>query len=220
MKILPFCPHCGKGLSYLAAWGIHTKGEYECPHCGGDSKIKYRKVMKLLAVTVSLIGTIIAVPMAFFPESIRLESLFWIVLPFFLFFTLSPLLMVLSPQQARKKKPEQVPEKKPKKKPAAQSRPFWEETPFQEPLHEKKNRREPAPPGDDPFRMPPVNYDSYYSSKYNFSLFEEGTQKKPTQEKTFGPRQKRPERKRVDPPRRAGGSEEEIDQILQDFIDP
>ena len=62
----------------------------------------------------------------------------------------------------------------------------------------------------------------FFSSKYDFSLFEETRRiDKVNNNPAVSKRRQaqRPAKRRVDPPKKPGGTEEEIDQILQDFID-
>lgn len=196
---LPFCPYCKQGMSYLQAWGIHKDGEYRCPRCGKTSNIRYTKRIRTFAAVASVIGFLIAVMLVIFRESIQFGHIVLVAVPFLLFFFLAPFTLVLSPVKTRRKKHIRR---------AGPSHAFQETA-----------QREVPGKKEDTMVVPPVSHGDYYSSKYDFSLFEETRQMEKVKEKPSGHRKSPPVKRRVDSPKRAAGTEDEIDRILQDFID-
>lgn len=196
---LPFCPYCKQRMSYLQAWGIHKDGEYRCPRCGRTSNIRYTRRIRTFAAAASVVGVLIAVLLVIFRDSIQFGHIVLIVIPFLLFFFLTPFTILLSPMKTHRKK---------HIKRAMPSHAFQE-----------RAHRESPGKKDDTMVVPPISRGDYYSSKYDFSLFEETRQMEKMREKPSGPRKGPPAKRRVDPPKKAAGTEDEIDQILQDFID-
>lgn len=223
---LPFCPYCKNRLPYLQAWGIHKDGEYQCPRCGKTSNIRYTKRLRTFAAIAAVLGFIIAVLLIIFRLSIQFGHVVLIMIPFFLFFLLAPFTIVLSPMKGQKKRPIR------RVKPAGSfyrethdhqiSDTFpehWPDQETQENFYETESQREND---GDPMEISSVSHSDYYSSKYDFSLFEETRQMDKVKNNPSQPKRRpaaRPARRRVDPPKKTMGAEEEIDQILQDFID-
>lgn len=233
---LPFCPYCKKRLTYLQAWGIHKDGEYRCFRCGKTSNIRYTKRLKTFAAVASVLGLLIALPMVIFRESIQFGHVFLIVIPFLLFFLLAPFTIVLSPMRSAGKKP--VGRAKPSgafhgnlsshsaaaKLPEIRSgRTDWKYFDKPQPSEHGFSSLEPPLENDGDFlNISDVSHSDYYSSKYDFSLFEETRRMDQTNNHASVPKRtqaRKPAKRRVDPPKKPRGTEEEIDQILQDFID-
>lgn len=207
---LPFCPYCKQRISYLQAWGIHKDGEYQCPRCNRASNIKYTKRIRTFAAVACVIGFLISILLAIFRESIQFGHMALIIIPFLFFFLLAPFTIVLSPMKTHGKRPMK------RGKPTGS---------FQKERHRSPMEREFVKKQDsfgDTMSVSPVSHSDYYSSKYDFSLFEETRQMDKVKNNPSAPKRKpaaRPVKRRVDPPKAAKGPEEEIDQILQDFID-
>ena len=182
-------------MSYLQAWGIHKDGEYRCPRCGKASNIRYTKRLRTFAAAASALGFLIAVLLVIFRQGIQFGHVLLIIVPFLFFFLLAPFTIVLSPVSEEKTDP------------------------YREKFYD------PDPPGKnagDSLEISSASHSGYYSSKYDFSLFEETRRiDKVKNNPSVSKRRQaqRPAKRRVDPLKKPGGTEEEIDQILQDFID-
>ena len=179
---LPFCPYCKSRMSYLQAWGIHKDGEYRCPRCGKASNIRYTKRLRTFAAAASALGFLIAVLLVIFRQGIQFGHVLLIIVPFLFFFLLAPFTIVLSPMKGHRKKHVRG------AKPAGSfhrelsgrraAGAFSEERPVSEekadPYREKFY--DPDPPGKnagDSLEISSASHSGYYSSKYDFSLFEE-----------------------------------------------
>ena len=228
---LPFCPYCKSRMSYLQAWGIHKDGEYRCPRCGKASNIRYTKRLRTFAAAASALGFLIAVLLVIFRQGIQFGHVLLIIVPFLFFFLLAPFTIVLSPMKGHRKKHVRG------AKPAGSfhrelsgrraAGAFSEERPVSEektdPYREKFY--DPDPPGKnagDSLEISSASHSGYYSSKYDFSLFEETRRiDKVKNNPSVSKRRQaqRPAKRRVDPLKKPGGTEEDIDQSLQDFID-
>lgn len=227
---LPFCPYCKSRMSYLQAWGIHKDGEYRCPRCGKASNIRYTKRLRTFAAAASALGFLIAVLLVIFRQGIQLGHILLIIVPFLFFFLLAPFTIVLSPMKEHRKKHVRG------AKPAGSFHrelsgrravgAFSEERPVSEEKADlyRENFYDPNPPGNagDSLKISSASHNGYYSSKYDFSLFEETRRiDKVKNNSSVSKRRQaqRPAKRRLDPPKKPGETEEEIDQILQDFID-
>ena len=232
---LPFCPYCKSRMSYLQAWGIHKDGEYRCPRCGKASNIRYTKRLGTFAAAACALGFLAALLLIIFRRSIGFGHVLLIVVPFLLFFLLTPFILVLSPMKGHRRKP--LERAKPSgafhgERSARRDGGFPKERP------EGRNARGPrpaerrfyseAPPGEadgDFLQTGGNSYGGYYSSKYDFSLFEETGRENREQKAKSNPsaarrrQAQKPAKRRTGRPEKPLGTEEEIDRILQDFID-
>ena len=226
---LPFCPYCKSRMSYLQAWGIHKDGEYRCPRCGKASNIRYTKRLRTFAAAASALGFLIAVLLVIFRQGIQLGHILLIIVPSLFFFLLAPFTIVLSPMKGHRKK--HVRGAKPagsfhRELSGRRAGVFSEEQLVSEEKADpyRENFYDPDLPGNagDSLKISSASHNGYYSSKYDFSLFEETRRSDKGKNNPSGSKRRRtqrPAKRRVDPPKKPGGAEEEIDQILQDFID-
>ena len=179
---LPFCPYCKSRMSYLQAWGIHKDdGEYRCPRCGKASNIRYTKRLRTFAAAASALGFLIAVLLVIFRQGIQFGHVLLIIVPFLFFFLLAPFTIVLLPMKGHRKKACQrrkarrlLPQRafRPPRRAFSEERPVSEEKtdPYREKFYD------PDPPGKnagDSLEISSASHSGYYSSKYDFSLFEE-----------------------------------------------
>ncbi len=116
---LPKCPHCGKTVNPIHAWGIKGKGEYACPDCGGYSEIRLSKALYIMGIiSVALAGLLLLIFVVTGCMAVALLPL--MLAPFFVFTVLSPFLIYLRKYEIDPKK---IKPQKPKMPKQAKTKP-------------------------------------------------------------------------------------------------
>ena len=105
---LPRCPHCGKRVNPFLAWGIKSKGEFECGNCGSYSNIRLTKFLYIAGLSAVIIAAILLL-VFIFTGCMNLVLLIFMLVPFAVFTVISPFFVRLQkielPGQKRKGPP-------------------------------------------------------------------------------------------------------------------
>ncbi|MBE6828808.1 hypothetical protein ACRQU7_00030 [Caproiciproducens sp. R1] len=100
------CPHCGNKLTLLRTWSIKTQGEYKCPKCGGYSNIELDPAVHFFAIGAIVLSGLIYLVWMISVKMLSLASIFFIMLPYFVFYLLCFFLVRLrKPAVHRKQSP-------------------------------------------------------------------------------------------------------------------
>ncbi|WOC32288.1 MULTISPECIES: single stranded DNA-binding domain-containing protein [Caproicibacterium] len=91
----PQCPYCGKKVNPLLAFTLKNQGEYRCTKCSGISNIALDGAVYKLAVSM-----VLAAAAVFLVEELLVRRFLWysallVLLPFLIFYVLSPLFLEL-----------------------------------------------------------------------------------------------------------------------------
>ncbi|MGX8710600.1 hypothetical protein [Clostridium sp. KNHs216] len=97
------CPHCGNKLTLLRTWSIKTQGEYKCPKCGGYSNIELDPAVHFFAIGAIVLSGLIYLVWMISVKMLSLASIFFIMLPYFVFYLLCFFLVRLRKPAVRRK---------------------------------------------------------------------------------------------------------------------
>lgn len=104
---MPVCPYCGKKVDLITTWMLRRQGEYRCPRCRGVSTIFLDMKASFFAVAAVITALLIFLIIRVIMQRITLWTIFWILIPFILFYILSLFFVRLKRPVVRK-----VPRKK------------------------------------------------------------------------------------------------------------
>ena len=96
---LPKCPECGKKVNWFRAWSVKTQGEFRCGKCGACSNVFLDRLIYMLALIAAIIGAVFFILFIVMVREFNFISLLLIVVPFLIFFFISPFLVRLRPIQ-------------------------------------------------------------------------------------------------------------------------
>lgn len=121
MKEKQVCPYCKRKVKYLKRLLEHNNGEHKCPHCNKISNITQdKKMWTLLFVTIGVAALIMLfyfiasgpvteayntegsykfLMAVFFGKSKEIKWLIYEMIPFIIFYFISPVFMEFSPQK-------------------------------------------------------------------------------------------------------------------------
>lgn len=134
---LPKCPCCGRRLNWFRAWAVKTHGEFRCGRCGTCSNVVLNRLLYILAFVTAGVSAVLFLVLVAFVREFDFLALFWIVLPFLLFFLASPFFVQLRPP-APKRQPSEF-----RRRPANTDRPPVRRQPRQEaPVRRPPPRRD------------------------------------------------------------------------------
>ena len=104
---LPKCPSCGRRLNWFRAWSVKTQGEFRCGRCGACSNVVLHRLLYILSLIAASVSAVLFLVLVAFVREFAFVSLIWIVLPFLLFFLISPFFVQLRPP-AQKRQPSEL----------------------------------------------------------------------------------------------------------------
>ena len=93
------CPYCGKSVSYFTALVLRRRGEHYCKKCKKESNVHISKTIWVLFFAVLVIALIILGYFLFVSNRENPWFMLYVVIPYFLFFLLSPLFVRLRPKK-------------------------------------------------------------------------------------------------------------------------
>ena len=115
---LPQCPHCGKRVNPFLAWGIKSKGEFECSKCGSYSNIRLAKGLYIAGLSAVILAGILLL-VFLFTGCMNLALLIFMLVPFAVFTVISPFFVRLQKIELPGQKRKTPPAKKPPVQPPA-----------------------------------------------------------------------------------------------------
>ena len=98
----PVCPYCGKKVDRLTTWMLRRQGEYRCPRCRGVSTIVLDMKTSFLAVAAVITALLIFLIIRVILQKVTLWTIFWVLIPFLIFYILSVFLVRLKRPVVRK----------------------------------------------------------------------------------------------------------------------
>ena len=93
------CPYCGKEISYFKGLAIRRRGEYYCNKCKKESNIYINKSIWVLFFGALVFSLIILGYYLIMTNRENLWFMLFAVIPFLLFYLLSPLFIRLRPKK-------------------------------------------------------------------------------------------------------------------------
>lgn len=100
------CPYCGRKVGVFSAWLLKTQGEYRCPKCGGYSNIRQDSAVYLIAAGAVLLSALFFMIHVFFVKGTNWLSMFFVFLPFAVFYLVCPFLVRLQKPAPRHRPPQ------------------------------------------------------------------------------------------------------------------
>ena len=93
------CPYCDKEISYIKAFSIRRRGEYYCTKCKKESNIHINKTIWILFIVMLLFALVIMGLFLFKTNKDNLLFVPLVLIPFIIFYILSPMFVRLRPKQ-------------------------------------------------------------------------------------------------------------------------
>lgn len=91
------CPYCKSKVPYTKAFFERDNGEYTCPDCDEVSNIYFIKRMNIVISIVSVVAVTVFVLYLFFGNKASLLGAILVMIPFVLFFLMTPFFFRLYP---------------------------------------------------------------------------------------------------------------------------
>ena len=93
------CPYCGKRISYFTALSIRRRGEYYCKKCKKESNVHIKKTIWVLFFAALVFALIILGYYLLITDRENPWFVFFVAVPFLLFYLFSPLFVRLRPKK-------------------------------------------------------------------------------------------------------------------------
>lgn len=93
------CPYCGKEISYVKAMSIRRRGEYYCKKCKKESNVHIRKTIWILIAAMVVLALMIMGFYLFMTNRENILFVFFVMIPFIIFYLLAPLFVQLKPKK-------------------------------------------------------------------------------------------------------------------------
>lgn len=93
------CPYCGKRISYFTALSIRRRGEYYCKKCKKESNVHIKKTIWVLFFAALVFALIILGYYLLITDRENPWFIFFVAVPFLLFYLFSPLFVRLRPKK-------------------------------------------------------------------------------------------------------------------------
>ena len=93
------CPYCGKKLTYFQAFFNRTRGEFFCNKCKKESNILIKKTLLIPFFIALLFSLVILFAFFFMTDKTNLWFMLYVIIPFIVFYLLTPLFVVLKPRK-------------------------------------------------------------------------------------------------------------------------
>lgn len=93
------CPYCGKRISYYTALSIRRRGEYYCKKCKKESNVHIKKTIWVLFFAALVFALIILGYYLLITDRENPWFVFFVAVPFLLFYLFSPLFVRLRPKK-------------------------------------------------------------------------------------------------------------------------
>ena len=93
------CPYCSKPLSFFQAFFIRSKGEFFCNKCKKESNVMIKKALLLPFFIALLISIAILMLFLFKTDRTNLWFMFFVAIPFIIFYLLTPFYVELKPRK-------------------------------------------------------------------------------------------------------------------------
>ncbi|WP_316631433.1 hypothetical protein [uncultured Ruminococcus sp.] len=93
------CPYCDKRISYFTALSIRRRGEYYCKKCKKESNVHIKKTIWVLFFAALVFALIILGYYLLITDRENPWFVFFVAVPFLLFYLFSPLFVRLRPKK-------------------------------------------------------------------------------------------------------------------------
>ncbi len=97
------CPYCGKKISYFSAIRERANGEHSCDRCKRNSTIYFVRNIKVFIVVICLIAAAMLAVFLFTPLRGNFFCIFFMFIPFIIFYLCIPLFIRYVPLRRKKK---------------------------------------------------------------------------------------------------------------------
>ncbi|MDO4459675.1 MAG: hypothetical protein Q4C42_06290 [Clostridia bacterium] len=92
---IPVCPYCRKSVNLIRVWTLKKHGEYRCPKCKGISNIYLSPLTYVFALIAIAAGVLIYFFENFITDTLGLQTLLHVFIPFAAFFLISLFMVYL-----------------------------------------------------------------------------------------------------------------------------
>lgn len=93
------CPYCGKRISYFTALSIRRRGEYYCKKCKKESNVHIKKTIWVMFFAALVFALLIMGYYILLTDRENPWFIFFVAVPFLLFYLFSPLFVRLRPKK-------------------------------------------------------------------------------------------------------------------------
>lgn len=101
---IPTCPYCRKRVNLIRAWSLKKHGEFLCPRCKGISNIYLSPLVYVFAILAVAAGFLIYFFQKFILDTVSYMTAVYVLIPFAVFFLLSPFFVYLEKPVIKKVK--------------------------------------------------------------------------------------------------------------------